>query len=147
MGDDGAVGGRRDVPGMLKRFGTVDKWVALGNSVDIDWSKFKVMELVETLMNSKNYNILEVWALVDLLPEEPPCTVAYHVGAYSLSGLLLEDNNCYGGSTMAGTRHAFIFRFSLRLGNNQRVIENLCVCGEVGNSTSCLRLPCSNQDK
>lgn len=50
---DGVVGERRDVPGVLATFWKGEKRVTFDNIVGIDWSKFEVMELVDTLKNPK----------------------------------------------------------------------------------------------
>lgn len=116
-GDGGVMRKGRDVPVMLTTFGKEEKWVMSNNIMCIDWSKFKAMELVETLRYRKKYILLGAWAYVDLFLEEPLCTGEFRVGAYSFLGLPLEDND------------TFLFRSSFRPRNSRRVIENSRVCG------------------
>ena len=56
----------------------------------INWSKFKVMDLVKTLRNPKKYTRIGAWTPVDLFLEEPPCAGECCVGAYSLLDFHLE---------------------------------------------------------
>jgi ATP-dependent Zn protease len=69
MGGGNNMGGERDVPGILVTLRKGVKRVTFGNIVDVDWSKFEVMELVDTLRDPKEYTFLGTWVLVVFLLE------------------------------------------------------------------------------
>ena len=144
---DGAVGDGRDVPDMLETFQKGAKRVTFNNIVGIGWSEFNVMEdgagkNIEESKEAHKYWGVGAYGLIAV------GTIIYQrVSCWrlvSLSGLPLEGNDWYGRDTAAGTWHAFLFRSSFCPGNSRRVIENSCVCGEMGKRTPCLCLTCSN---